>query len=243
MADSLSAEQVAEELARIEAAVDSGDTALGKLGFWKLMARVKLDPALIDAAADQAGRVDAKAFEAFTKLRYPVWFGNLLLAMGVAEGGFLLVVAKYSSSPASSGIALVAAAVVWSICVHSPSHWVAGRLLGMRFRCYFLGGPFPPRPGLKTDYASYLRTDPRRRAWMHASGALATKVAPFVVLAFWAGSGAPAWSALVVLAFGMVQILTDVLLSVKTSDWKKVKRELGVARLRGADPDDAGGGM
>ena len=230
MADSPSVEQVAAELKRIEAAVGDGETDLGKLGFWNLMAQVKLDPALIEVAADRAGRVDAKAFEAFTKLRSPVWFGNLLLAMGLAEGGFLLLIAKYSFSPPEAGIALIAAAVIWSVCVHSPAHWVAGRLLGMRFRCYFLGGPFPPRPGLKTDYASYLRTDPRRRAWMHASGALATKVAPFVVLAFWPGSGAPAWAACVVLAIGVVQILTDVFLSVKTSDWKKVKRELAVGR-------------
>jgi hypothetical protein len=230
LADSLSAEQVAQELARIEAAVDGGDTGLGKLGFWKLMALVKLDPALIEVAADPAGRIDAKAFDAFTKRRFPVWLGNLVLAIGVGVGAFAVLIARYASSPLAAGLALVAAAGIWSVAVHSPAHWVVGRALGMRFRCYFFGGPFPPRPGLKTDYASYLRTDARKRAWMHASGALATKVAPFVVLAFWPGSAAPAWAAWLVLAIGIVQILTDIFLSVKSSDWKKVKRELAVAR-------------
>lgn len=230
MADSLSAEQVAEELARIEAAVDAGETSLGKLGFWKLMAAVKLDPTLVEVAADPAGRIDAKAFDAFTKLRFPVWMGNLVLVVGVGAGAFGVLIARYAASRTVAGLALVAAAVVWSVSVHSPAHWVVGRAFGMRFRCYFFGGPFPPRPGLKTDYASYLRTDARRRAWMHASGALATKVAPFVVLAFWPGSNAPAWAAWLVFAIGIVQILTDVLLSVKSSDWKKVKRELAVAR-------------
>lgn len=210
--------------------MDGGETSLGKLGFWKLMARVKLSPELIEAAADAAGRVDAKAFDAFTKLRSPVWLGNLVLFIGVGVGAFAVLVARYASSSLVAGVALVAAAGIWSVAVHSPAHWVVGRAFGMRFRCYFLGGPFPPRPGLKTDYASYLRTDARKRAWMHASGALATKVAPFVVLAFWPGSGAPAWSAWIVLAIGIVQILTDIFFSVKTSDWKKVKRELAVAR-------------
>ena len=230
MPDSLSAEQVAGQLANIEAAVDGGETSLGKLGFWKLMARVKLSATLVEVAADPAGRIDAKAFDAFTRLRFPVWLGNLVLAIGIGLGAFAVLVARYASSSLVAGIALIVAAGIWSIAVHSPAHWVVGRVLGMRFRCYFLGGPFPPRPGLKTDYANYLRTDARKRAWMHASGALATKVAPFVVLAFWPGSNAPAWAAWVVLAIGIVQILTDILFSVKSSDWKKVKRELAVAR-------------
>ena len=61
----------------------------------------------------------------------------------------------------------------------------------MRFTDYFMGGPPPPRPGLKMDLGTYLRADPRARAWMHASGAIATKIAPFAVLAFWPGIGRP----------------------------------------------------
>ncbi len=149
MADSLSAEQVAEELTRIERAVDGGETFLGKLGFWKLMARVKLSQALIEIAAEPAGRIDAKAFDAFTKLRFPVWLGNLVLVVGIGVGGFAVLVARHAASSLVAGIALVAAAGIWSVAVHSPAHWVVGRAFGMRFRCYFLGGPFPPRPEAK----------------------------------------------------------------------------------------------
>ena len=62
----------------------------------------------------------------------------------------------------------------WSVSLHCPAHWLAGRVAGIRFTSYFFGGPFPPRPGLKTDYATYLRADPAARAWMHASGAIVT---------------------------------------------------------------------
>lgn len=210
--------------------MDAGDTDLRALGFWRLLGRVKRDPVLVDAAADAAGRIDAKAFDAYTKLRFPVWLGNLVLLVGIGVGALAAVVAIEASDPAVAGVALVLAAGVWSVAVHSPAHWMVGRVVGLRFRCYFFGGPFPPRPGLKTDYASYLRCDPGKRAWMHASGALATKAAPFVALAFYPVSDAPVWAAWAVLALGTVQILTDIFLSTKSSDWKKVKRELAVAR-------------
>jgi hypothetical protein len=65
---------------------------------------------------------------------------------------------------------------------------------------------------------------------MHASGALATKVAPFLPLFFWSAAEAPVWSAIVLLAIGAGQIVTDVLFSVRSGDWKKVLRERAVAR-------------
>ena len=233
--EGLSAERVRTELARIDHEVDSGTHDLAALGFWKLLAGVKRDPELVEVAADTAGKIDAKAFDAHVKVKSPVWFGNLLLALWVAVGALCVVVARCAAKttdpePLVAGIALVLAAAIWSGSVHCPAHWLVGRVSGIRFRCYFFGGPFPPRPGLKTEYSTYLRAAPEKRARMHAAGALATKVAPFVALAFWPGSGAPLWSALVVLAIGIVQIVTDVLFSTKTSDWKKVKRELAVAR-------------
>jgi hypothetical protein len=68
---------------------------------------------------------------------------------------------------------------------------------------------------------------------MHASGAIATKLAPFVALALYPLTDAPAWAAWAVLALGIVQIVTDVLLSTKSSDWKKFNRERRAARAAG----------
>ena len=89
-------------------------------------------------------------------------------------------------------------------------------------------------PGLKTDYASYLRVAPTARAWMHASGALTTKVAPFLVLALAStyDVDAPGWAVAVLWVLGIGQIVTDVVFSTRRSDWKKVRRELAVARAR-----------
>ena len=223
-------EDIAAELDRIESAVAAGTADLRSLGFWKIVGRVKKDPRLVERFADQIGRIDFAAFTDFAKVRFPVALGNAVLIIGALVGAGSVAVAMGTGDPTLAGIALVAAAVIWSIAVHSPTHWVVGRVFGMRFRCYFFGGPFPPRPGLKTDYASYLRTPARHRAWMHASGALATKAVPFVALAFWPATEAPVWAAALVLLIGVIQILTDLLLSTKSSDWKKVKRELAAAK-------------
>ncbi len=223
-------EELGAGFARVEAAVDAGDRDLAALGFWRLVARVKRDPALAERWADVAGRIDQKAFRMGVELRAPVWAGNVLLLLGVLVGAGAIVFARRTDGPALAGLALVLAGGAWSIAVHDLAHWLAGRIVGIRFTSYFLGGPFPPRPGLKTDYATYLRTPPGARAWMHASGALASKAAPFLALGFWWATDAPGWAAWALSALGILQIVTDVLFSTKSSDWKKVARERRVAR-------------
>jgi hypothetical protein len=220
-------------LEEIERAVDGGETDLRRLGFWRVLGPVKQDPILADLVADRAGRIDRRAFEARVRPLAPVWVGNLVLFAGVVAGAGAVVVAVRADTPTIAGLALIAAAGIWSLAVHGLAHWVVGRIVGIRFFAYFLGGPPPPRPGLKSDYSTYLRASPSGRAWMHASGAIATKLAPFVALALYPLTDAPVWAAWAVLALGIVQIVTDVLLSTKSSDWKKFNRERRAARAAG----------
>ncbi len=160
-------EELRDAFARIEAAVDAGDTDLSRLGFWRVLRRLKADPELATRWAEVAGRIDRKAFEAGVRWRFPVWLGNAVLVVGTLVGGFAVVVAMNAGDEVIAGAALVAAAGIWSVSVHCLAHWVVGRLVGIRFTSYSFGGPFPPRPGLKTDYATYLRT-PAGRARVDA---------------------------------------------------------------------------
>jgi hypothetical protein len=221
---------LAEGFARIRNAVDAGERDLRGVGFWRLLARVKADPVLSRRWADEAGEIDRRAFENGVRFRIPVWAGNAVLVGGTLVGGFAVGIALGTGSDVVAGIALLAAGGIWSVSVHCLAHWVVGRVVGIRFSAYFVGGPFPPRPGLKTAYATYLRAEPAARAWMHASGAVATKFAPFVALAFWPAADAPWWSAVGLLALG----ITDVVFSVRSSDWKKVRRERAIARAHAA---------
>jgi hypothetical protein len=223
------AEDLAAALARIRAAVDHGEAELGALGFWRVVARVKRDPSLTAAFADEIGAIDTAAFRRSVRLRAPVWVGNtaLLGVVAIGAGGIWVAAAE---TGAVAGLGLLVAGGAWSLGVHAPTHWLVGRLQGIAFTDYFLGGPPPPRPGIKTDYATYLRTPANARAWFHASGAIATKVAPFVAVALAPLTNAPGWSVALMAAYGVLQIVTDVLFSVKTSDWKKFRRERAIAR-------------
>src|SRR5262245_54052402 len=81
------------EFDRVEAAVDAGQTDLRALGFWRLLAGVKADQALATHWAEQAGRIDRKAFERGVRFRLPVWFGNLVLVLGIVLGGVAVGIA------------------------------------------------------------------------------------------------------------------------------------------------------
>jgi hypothetical protein len=220
------------DLDRIEAAVSAGSTDLKALGFWRIVAKVKPDRMLVDRYADQIGRIDTAAFRLGVKHRVPVWVGNGSLLAATLAGLGAAIAARSVSSTTLSGLLLLGAGAVWTVSLHSPTHWAVGRAVGIRFTDYFIGGPPPPRPGLKSDYATYLRADPESRAWMHASGAIMTKIAPLLALAFWPGSGAPWWSAAGLLVICIASIATDVAFSVNVSDWKKFRRERAVAKAR-----------
>lgn len=237
-----------QALATIEAQVDAGNTDLSELGFWRVVGRAKRDPHLSEGVREAVGRIDRKAFEARKRFLVPVWAGNLILLLGTVVLLVAVAVALRLAdgtlgpepNPALGGALLVAAAAGLSVTVHAPAHWFVGRLKGIRFLSYFLGGPFRVQPGVKSDYATYLAAPAADRAAMHAAGALASKVAPFTVL-LWAlfvhfrhgWDLLPAWSLWAVFGFGMVQIVTDVAWSTRRSDWKKVRRELRVARDTG----------
>lgn len=234
-------QELQEAFSRIEAEVDKGNTDLSALGFWKLVRQVKLEPRLAEHWADVVGRIDQKAFERSVRPRLPVWVGNSILLLISAVLIALIPVALALSRgtirlPFWSGIFAIAAAVGLSVNLHDLAHWVVGRLVGIRFTAYFLKKPLLT-PGLKIDYASYLRTSPGARAWMHASGAIVSKIAPFAVFAAvylpHRAAGYDlflAWSLWAILAIGVVQIITDILFSTKKSDWKRFKRERRVAR-------------
>jgi len=65
---------------------------------------------------------------------------------------------------------------------------------------------------------------------MHASGAITTKLVPFALLPVALGEGQPGWLAALLVVAGVGQIATDIAFSTRTSDWKKVRRELQAAR-------------
>jgi hypothetical protein len=161
-------------------------------------------------------------------LVFPAPLGVALETVGTLVGIGIVVAAPSLPVPWRE-IAYIVGAGALIGATHGLAHWVVGSAVGIRFTHWYSRPPKSPQPGFKTDYASYLRAPARSRAWMHASGAIVSKVIPFVVAAVAAGGGAQSWAVAVLLALGIVQLGTDALLSTRASDWKKFRREMRFA--------------
>lgn len=116
------------------------------------------------------------------------------------------------------GVAFIVGAGALVYGTHGLAHWVVGRLLGMRFTRVFPGR-------VEVDHTSYLRVSPRRRAAMHAAGAVVTITVPFLLVgaAIWLYGPFP-WLTWLLVASGVASIFANVLFG---DDWKKMRRELG----------------
>ena len=140
--------------------------------------------------------------------------------------GLVLVALAYSTEEPVNGLLLLAGMGVLFITTHSLAHLVVGRLAGIRFTHWFVAGVGRPQPGVKTDYASYLKASPQGRAWMHAAGAITSKIVPFALIPAAVISGVPWWATTALVVVGVSGLITDSLLSVRKGDWKKFKREM-----------------
>ncbi len=198
-------------------------------GFWKAVAAVKRDPDLVDEFAERIARIDREGFQRWALITTPLGIGTLVALIGVATG-LMLVGMAYSTSAPANGLMMLAGMFVIFTAIHGIGHLVVGRIVGIRFTHWFVGVLSQPAPGVKTDYVSYLSASPRGRAWMHAAGAIASKVVPFALIPAALAADVPSWSTLAMVGFGLLTIGTDVFFSTKKSDWKKFKREMAVAR-------------
>jgi hypothetical protein len=225
---SVTSPSIEDSLAKSERALDSG-SGLSGTGFWSVVAAVKRNPELADRYAERIAAIDEQAHRQWAVLVIPLWLGTVLAWLAVLIG-LGLVWWAYDLSGTSAVIAFFAGTGVLLGSTHGLGHLVVGRLLGMRFTYWFVGEVKQPQPGVKLDYATYLRTPPRRRAWMHASGALTTKSIPFLMIGAAFAADLPGWVPLVLAGMGTAMVVTDVFWSTKASDWKKFQREMEFAQ-------------
>ncbi|MDP9494306.1 MAG: hypothetical protein M3P87_03610 [Actinomycetota bacterium] len=219
--------EITETLRVAESAVKAGDP-LGPTGFWRAVAAVKADPALIAAHADRIGVIDSTAFRNWAMITVPLWIGNLVMIGGTLLG-LALITWAYTLGGNVGGLAFVLGFGSILVTTHSLGHLVVGGLMGIRFTRWFIGNLRRPQPGVKVDYASYLRVPAQSRAWMHAAGALVTKIVPFALIGAALAADVPSWVVAGLVVVGIGQIITDLLWSTKASDWKKYRREMRFA--------------
>lgn len=226
--------EIQNALERAERSLEAGGPLAGT-GFWKAVDALRTDRVTAARYKDRVAAIDRRAFERGVKLRVPVWAGNLVLGSGTIAGAVAVFLGAGLGGLTGSLLFLGGFGAL-ILATHSLSHYLVGRAVGIRFTHYFIGGPPPPRPGAKIDYASYLAVEPVKRAVMHASGAVVTKLVPFALIPIALAASLEWWAIAALVVVGIAQLFTDALLSVKISDWKKVRRELAAARAPSSQP-------
>lgn len=216
--------RVETALDRAEARVDAGQGLAGT-GFWPAVTRVKQDPDLVEQYGPRIARIDDRAFRNWAFLVIPLVPGTVLAVLATLVGLGMVGWAYFLEDLVAVLVFYVGFGIVL-VATHGLAHLAVGRALGIRFTAWFIGTLKRPQPGVKIDYVSYLRAGPQDRAWMHASGAVVTKIIPFAMLGAAVAAGLPWWARWGLVAIGVGSILTDALWSTKTSDWKKYRREM-----------------
>ena len=218
-------EHLEEALSASEQAVAEGKGLAGT-GFWKAVSTVKRNPDLIDRYAPRIAEVDRRAFLGWAVFSVGAGVGTALMVLATLAGVVLVAWSFGLPDPWNGLVMLGGGGGLLVTTTHGLGHLAVGTMAGIRFTHWFVGSLGRPQPGVKVDYNTYLRAGPRSRAWMHASGALVTKVVPFVLLGLVLSGDFPSWAAWLLTAQGVLQIISDALWSVKLSDWKKFRREM-----------------
>lgn len=197
---------------------------LGPIGYWPAVNTVKRTPGLVERFADRIGEIDTVVFAGWARLVVPFWMGTVAAVLGALMGMASIAASEFVAS--WNGVMFMIGTGILIGTTHGLGHIVVGRIGSIKFSAWFIGKG-RPQPGVKTDYATYLRATPRARAWMHASGAIVTKAIPFLLIPFALLMPAiPGWVPIALLALGIIQMATDILWSTKSSDWAKFRREM-----------------
>jgi hypothetical protein len=218
-------EEIDSTLAAAESQIATGrNRDLRATGFWRAVGAVKAEPSLVGQFADRIGAIDRAAFRDWARITIPVGAGTALAIVAVFAGITLIALSATGDDWASA--LFLGGTGVLIAATHGLGHLAVGYFGGIRFYAWFIGKG-RPQPGVKTDYATYVSATPRSRAWMHASGAIVTKAIPFLLLP-WAIaiSTVAAWVPVTLIILGIVQIITDIAWSTRSSDWAKFKREM-----------------
>jgi hypothetical protein len=125
---------------------------------------------------------------------------------GVIAAYLALAAARSAHSSAAAVVAMVVAWVLLYFCCHAIAHWVVGRILGIRFAFYTVGGTGNPEGwpaglrwlfehlpffGVQTEKTSMRRAHPIAIAIMWSAGVTSSAVIP-TLFTLWAWhSGIP----------------------------------------------------
>jgi len=173
--------------------------------------------------------------------RLSIAAGNALQIAGIAAAGILLALGMAARPKPASTIAVLAAWTLLYFCCHGIAHWAVGRLLGIRFAFYTIGGTGNPEGypaglrwmfehlpffGVQTEKASMQRASPMAKAIMWSAGVTSSAVVP--TLAALSAFKARIPGSIPLLIFALVWALGTLASNwrSRTGDYSKARRAL-----------------
>ncbi len=174
--------------------------------------------------------------------RLSILTGNALQIIGIAAACLALAAARAAPSKAAAIAAMIAAWVLLYFFCHGIAHWVVGRLLGIRFSFYTLGGTGNPEGypaglrwvfehlpffGVQTDKPSMQKASPTAKAIMWSAGVTSSALVPTLgALCAWR-EGVPASKPFLIFAVIWAIATLASNWTSRTGDYSKARRALG----------------
>ena len=173
--------------------------------------------------------------------RLSILAGNTLQIAGMAAACLALAAARATQTKAAAVVAMIAAWVLLYFFCHGIAHWAVGRILGIRFAFYTIGGTGNPEGypaglrwvfqhlpffGVQTDKASMQTSTPMAKAIMWSAGVTSSAVVPTLgVVCAWR-SGVP--GSKLFLIFAVIWAIATLASNwtSRTGDYSKARRAL-----------------
>jgi hypothetical protein len=177
--------------------------------------------------------------------RLSIAAGNLVQVGGLVGAYFALAATRSAQSTIPAVVAMLVGWVLLYFCCHAIAHWVVGRVLGIRFAFYTVGGTGNPEGwpgglrwvfehlpffGVQTEKASMQTASPMARAVMWSAGVTSSAIVP-TLGAFWAWRlGVPGSNLFLLFALGWAAGTLASNWRSRTGDYSKARRALGSSR-------------
>jgi hypothetical protein len=173
--------------------------------------------------------------------RLSILAGNTLQIAGIAAAYLALAAARSAQSKSAAILAMIAAWLLLYFFCHGIAHWAVGRILGIRFAFYTIGGTGNPEGypaglrwvfehlpffGVQTDKASMQKASPMAKAIMWSAGVTSSAVVPTLgVVCAWR-SGIP--GSKLFLIFAVIWAIATLASNwtSRTGDYSKARRAL-----------------
>jgi hypothetical protein len=177
--------------------------------------------------------------------RLSIAAGNLVQLGGLVGAYLALAAAGSAHSTITSVVGMVVGWVLLYFCCHAIAHWMIGRVLGIRFAFYTVGGTGNPEGwpaglrwvfehlpffGVQTEKASMQKASPMAKAIMWSAGVTSSAVIPTLGVLWAWRAGVPGSKVFLLFALGWAAGTLASNWRSRTGDYSKARRALGSSR-------------